>query len=164
MIGLNLCYNAGMAGITHEQARADPDKYRILSNGAIFDKTVNHIVGNPGGGTKGITQLNSSAMHKKRQDKRLEGQLAAERGMGKAVLTGCALDAWEDIIHARAVVALDTGSGMVGNRATEIVGRAVGYLADSRSQQDGAGQTNVQVNIGSDVLDRLEDILRIDSE
>ena len=41
---------------------SDETRYKLLANGAVYDRQVGRIVANPGGGTKAITQARSSEL------------------------------------------------------------------------------------------------------
>ena len=61
----------------------DPTRYRVLSNGAIFDNDIKRIVANPGGGTKAITKANSSELRSLWKAQKARAKL---RGMVRGVL------------------------------------------------------------------------------
>ena len=42
---------------------SDPERYRVLSNGAIYDMQTKRIAANPGGGTTAITHASASHLH-----------------------------------------------------------------------------------------------------
>lgn len=74
-------YNVDMATITHEEAKANKQRYKILSNGAVYDYEAGRIVANPGGGTTAITQAKSSELRalwtEKKQRAKLRGLMRA---------------------------------------------------------------------------------------
>ena len=81
-----LCYNAGMS-VNYEDATKDPERYQLLSNGAIYDHKVKHIMGNPGGGSTAINKANASALSKKRwADAAEDIQIGITRASGKPTI------------------------------------------------------------------------------
>lgn len=68
----------------------DPERYRLLPNGAIYDMQIKRIVANPGGGTFAITPETSAAMHQRRRELGLISHL---RGLAKGAGIQLAPDA-----------------------------------------------------------------------
>ena len=61
---------------------SDPVRYRVLSNGAIFDNEIKRIVAIPGGGTKAITKATSSELRSLWKAQKARAKL---RGMVRGV-------------------------------------------------------------------------------
>lgn len=108
---------------------------RVLKNGAIFDDNIKRIVANPGGGTAAITKANASDYHAMRQERILQGQIAARNGLGRASISkkGSALAAWADITANMAGYAM-TERSIGAVKAAEFVGKAAGLVADKADQ------------------------------
>lgn len=157
-----ICYNADMS-VTHEQAAADPERYQVLANGAIYDHEVKRIAGCPEGGTTAITQANSSELRKTWERQKAEAQLAAQAGMALGTINGSALETWAMIVFEQTGLAKDTEAGRASTKAAEFVGRAAGYLVNNR-QQSGQNTQNIQVNVyNSEISRKIIDIMDSDT-
>ena len=156
-----LCYNASMS-VNYEDAERDPERYQILSNGAIYDHEIKKIAGCPGAGTNAITQATARDFNKTWEEQKLQATIAAQEGARVAVGSDTQFAAWSVIVGGQASLALDTGKGQTSTKAAEFVGKAAGFLSDRRSTQQDGGPTNVQVNIGNEVVEQLLGILRVD--
>ena len=150
--------------LTYEIAEQNPERYQILKNGAIYDHSVGHIKAIPGGGYKAITKANSSELRKSWEDQKIKAAIAAQTGMTMAVGSDNQFDAWSRVNEEQTKLAIDTSKGQTSTKAAEFVGKAAGFLSDRRSNQDNPAQTNVQINLGLDVIERLEGILRVNDE
>lgn len=109
---------------------------RVLKNGAIFDDNIKRIVGNPDGGpTTAIRQSNAADYHVMRQERILQGQIAARNGLGRASISkkGSALAAWADITANMAGYAM-TERSIGAVKAAEFVGKAAGLVQDKADQ------------------------------
>ena len=90
----------------------------------------------------------------------MQATIAAQEGARVAVGSDTQFAAWSVIVGGQASLALDTGKGQTSTKAAEFVGKAAGFLSDRRSTQQDGGPTNVQVNIGNEVVEQLMGILR----
>jgi hypothetical protein len=85
------------------QAIADnPDRYKTLANGAVYDLTIGRIVANPGGGTAAITGQNSSAYHARRQQLKRE---TIAQAANDAVENGTYTAKYKDLAFVAAIAA-----------------------------------------------------------
>ncbi len=129
--------------ITHEIARANPERYRILRNGAVYDLQAGRIAGNPPGGTAtAITPETSQAMHRRRAELRIQAQAAARSGVA-TLAGGSEYKAWAEIARAQAKLALDTDKGRSSTEAARFVGQAAGFLASPGSDHTPEPGTSV---------------------
>ena len=157
-----MCYNASMS-VTYKDVEREPERYQLLSNGAIYDHKVKHIMGNPGGGTTAITKATTSAMRKTWEEQKLKAAFAAQEGARVALEKDTELEAWAAIVGGQASLAVATGQGQTSTKAAEFVGKAAGFLSDRRSQQQDTGQTNVQIAMGADAIAQLVGVLDVNN-
>ena len=62
---------------------SDPERYRVLSNGAIYDMQIKRIVSTPGGGTTAITQASAGELRALWKAKKARSRL---RGLVRGVM------------------------------------------------------------------------------
>lgn len=125
------------------------ERYKTLSNGAVYDMERKRIVSNPGGGTYAITPENSSAYHARRAELKRE---AIARGANAVVaeggkFDGSDLDFVEAIAEAQAIKALNPDDP----KSTD----AARFLLQEAGLSEKQAQTPV-----SDALDSLSGLVR----
>ena len=127
-----------MAGITHKQAQEAPERYRILSNGAIYDMQDKRIRGNPGGGETAITQASASEMSKLRVARAREAFVTGLiEGTGVRPQDGDAR-AWQEVGKKAGELIQAAKSPRGFSDLAKFVGQAGAYMGDngSNSGQD----------------------------
>ena len=138
--------------ITHQVAEQNPDKYKVLSNGAVYSYDDGRIVANPGGGTHAITQANSNELRKTWERQKLEAAIAAQSAVAAQLKRDNALEAWGLIVGEQAELAIDTRKGQTSTKAAEFVGKATGFLGDRRSSDNSGEQVHNTLNVFSDAF------------
>ena len=136
------------------------ERYRELKNGAVYDMETKRIVANPGGGKSAITQATSSELRARWAEKKLEAQLAAQRGIGRLVSSGSDLEAWEAIVEQQGTLAMDIEQGRASTEAARFTGLAAGYLSDRRGGSQDPAPGGVNITLGAGVVRELLDVLR----
>jgi len=140
--------------LTHEIAASQPDRYKILANGAIYDLEAKKIAGNPGGGTTAIDQSQASALATHRWEQQRQewvegGEIAADS------LKKAHLGAWRAIGENIATLAM-TKQDRTAVEAARLFGQNAGYVQDRSCSDDSQPQTvNIQAFLGNDVLREL---------
>ena len=146
-----------MASITHEQARAEPDKYQICKNGVVRDRATGRFIA-AGQNSAMIKPIDAQRMNKHRWE--LARQAATA---GLASLHGADYKAISHIFEKQADLASDTARGRASTHAAEFIMTKGGYTPDRGS---GGGSTVVHntLNVldGSGIGDLLRDMRDID--
>ena len=140
--------------LTHEIAASQPDRYKILANGAVYGLQEKHIVLAPPKEKQFITHENASALATQYWDeKRAEwvegGEIAAN------TLEKAHLGAWRAIGENIATLAM-TKQDRTAVEAARLYGQNAGYVQDRSRSDAGQPQTvNIQAFLGNDVLREL---------
>lgn len=134
----------------------DPERYRTLKNGAIYDMEAKRIVANPPGGpTTAITQSNAVAMASARWD---NYRTRAELGAAAGAKRDTSLDAWQWVVEKQTELAGDTSNGRASTEAARFVAQSLDALPDKRSNN--APNSGVTVQIGADLALKLVELAR----
>jgi hypothetical protein len=120
--------------LTAEIIAADPERYRTLSNGAIYDNAAGHIVKAPPPEMRVFSDQNQAkaaalSRHVAAQEAALQGLANAAGNIGVGT-SESALLAWSNIIAAQARLAMDTEAGRASTEAARFAGTAAGLLRD----------------------------------
>ena len=124
---------------SEEKQPTPPEGVIVASNGAWRDATTGQFVKGMPAVDTAITRENAVQFQQYRQDKKLNGMVAANNGAGRLSSSGLPEDTWADIAEKQADLALN-GAGYVAVKATETLGRMTGFLAS------GSGQDRDQVD------------------
>jgi hypothetical protein len=146
------------AELTDEMIAAQPERYRELANGAIYDNEAGHIVKAPPPEKQTITQANAREYHALAAQKRLEAQLAARAGIAGLVKTKSDLDAWQVINRKQGRLATMIEKGRSSTEAARFVGYATGFLSDDRTNN--LANDGITVQIGADIARQLVELAR----
>lgn len=156
------------AELTQDIIDAHPERYKVLPNGAVYDKSIGRIVANPGGGKSAITQATSSEMRARRME-------LAREAVARGMIDGAA--SLKDISPSN-VTEYDAVSLMAANltniaatkqdraaiEAFRAVNQAAG-LVQERGQQGSSDAPALQINVSGDALARLLQLMQgIDSD
>ena len=153
-----MCYNAGMS-VTYEDVEREPEKYRVLKNGAIYDLEAGKIAGCPGGGTNAITQANSREYQNKRWSDAAEDiQIGMTRASGKPSIRLAVQE-----IGVKLWDVIENGQGRDKVAAAKTAMQLGDLSQDRRSQSQDPGQTNVQINMGADAIAQLVGVLDVNN-
>jgi hypothetical protein len=137
---------------TLEEARANPDRYKILDSGAIYDREAGRIVGMGGKSKYAITPANASEMSEKSNRKRKIGKV-----VGRILGAGLELPADADLekltdLEADAVtiytahlgkVFLESKNPRIGESFSKLTG-------DDEGQRGGAPGFSFSVGVNAD--------------
>jgi hypothetical protein len=141
----------------------NPERYRVLSNGATYDMEAKRIVAcdnskNP----HAITKENSMAMHMRRAELILEAQEAAREGIARHLGCETYLDAHGEIAGSMADLALawkdDSKQARASVEAARLAAVLSGTVTERGTQQSSdvpAG--GIQLNIGAEALQVIMD-------
>jgi hypothetical protein len=120
--------------LTAEIIAANPERYRTLSNGAIYDNAAGHIVKAPPPEMRVFSDQNQAkaaalSRHVAAQEAALQGLANAAGNIGVGT-SESALLAWSNIVAAQARLAMDTEAGRASTEAARFAGTAAGLLRD----------------------------------
>ena len=143
--------------LTHKDAEDNPERYQILSNGAIYDHEIKRIAGCPNAGTTGIkTQAQARELSNIRWEKRrkawVDGMTEAKEGYTSEY------DAVKDAAINITLMATDKQNRHTVNAVDKMM-RYAELAPDIRSGKN--GDTNIQLNVtGNDAVRELLGVLR----
>ena len=153
-----MCYNVSMS-VTYEDVEREPERYQLLSNGAIYDHDIKKIAGCPGGGTNAITQANSREMSNKRwADAAEDIQIGITRASGKPSIRLAVQE-----IGVKLWDVIENGQGRDKVAAAKTAMQLGDLSQDRRSQSQDAGPINVQVAMGADAIAQLVGVLDVNN-
>lgn len=147
----------------YKLADEHPELYRILKNGAVFDRKKCRIVAiDNSKNAHAITKETSQDMHKQRANLRLQAQISARSGIADHLNKPTALAAWADIVGSQAERAVDPEFAR-STEAARFVGVATGFMADKGTAEAGrSGSGSTIINVFGDEL--AETLMRIAAE
>jgi hypothetical protein len=154
------------ADLTQDIIKANPERYRELPNGAIYDNAVGRIVKAPENNV--INRENASALANLRWQRAREaaaaglaGAVADVRKVSPSNVTE--YDAYAQMTQNLARMAM-TNNDRSAVEAYRAVSQAAG-LVQERGQQGSSDAPAVQINVSGDALARLLQLMQgIDSE
>ena len=139
----------------------DGVKYRLLSNGAVFDISKSKIVAITEQGLRFKNKVNASEASLKRWD---DYRAAAVVGLTAAGGQGGSTGAWAAIIKAQAILAQDVGAGMASTVAAKMVGNAIGALDERGKLASDSQNSDLAGLLGGLGVDRLQILIGISAE
>ena len=143
--------------LSYEIIDANPDRYRYLANGAVYDNKSKIIVKAP------PPECNTfSDVDKARDASRtrvLKARQAAMNGLANASHIGnSTYDAWSEIVENQARLAMDVTRGRDSTNAATFVGKAAGFMG--HPQKDDSIQSNgTFVHFSGDIANRIIDMI-----
>ena len=149
------------AELTGEMIAADPERYQVLANGAVYDHAVKYIVKAPPDELQPFAQEQASAnAAKKRWDQyRERAELGAVAGASApGAFIRSSLGAWEWIVSRQTQLAGMTNKGRDSTNAAKFVGSALDALPDRRNSPEPPA-SGATLAMSSDVAQRLIDML-----
>ena len=158
-------------GVTHEQAMAEPDRYTILSNGAIKDNETGYFVGNPGGGKTALTRAHASLLSTQRwkaaREKFASGLVAGTPGLSA---NATPIDAWEAVGAKSAELLHSSRSARGFAELARFAGQAGDFMPGDGKQEGGEkvrvehATVNLVAVIAREMAVEEEDIIDVEAE
>jgi hypothetical protein len=129
---------------------ANPERYRTLKNGAIYDNERKKIVAAPPLERQPISQVNASAMASLRWEQAIK---ASRQGIKDVSGTKSSYSAWGKAMGKLYDDAMQPGISMAKVKGLELVGRAADLLPDRRQDPNSAPSgAQITVNLSQDAL------------
>ena len=145
------------AELTSEMIAAQPERYQVLANGAVYDHGVKHIVKAPPAELQTFT--NQENARQAITSRWVAAQEAAITGLARVGGSDSALAAWSNITERQGDLAQLIEKGRSSTEAARFVGQATGFLRDradvSTQQQPTDALTGVELADLRDLLGKL---------